>query len=171
MHACRLINTHAALTAHLASQARILQALAHPIMSPLALPPETELIEELLPLLATLLISLPSPTANCLTSLHGLRALTSDLQSTLTYLSDTIYMTRQTTTSAIRKLRMTTEMVVEMRRESEVRDEAIRWIEKGGWERRLGERECKRVCGDVIGGFEEFCQTWRQRLVAGVGAA
>ena len=80
-------------------------------------------------------------------------------------------MTRQTTTSATRKLRTATEVVVEMRRETEAREEAIRWIENGGWERRLGERECKRVCGDVIGGFEELCQTWRQRLVAGVGVA
>ena len=62
-------------------------------------------------------------------------------------------------------------MVVEMRRETEAREEAVKWIEKGGWDRRLGERECKRVCEDVIGGFEEVCQTWRERLVTGVGAA
>ena len=167
----RLITTHAALTSHLASQARLLQSLAHPLINPLALPPSAEVIEELLPLLATLLATLPAPMAQCLASLQNLSASTSDLQSSLTYLSDTIYMTRQTMTWASRRLRTATDMVLEMRRDAEAREEAVRWIEKGGWDRKLGDRESGRLCGDVIGGFEQVCDTWRKRLVAGAGVA
>lgn len=79
-------------------------------------------------------------------------------------------MNRQTMSSASRKLRTVTDLVIEMRQEAEARDEAIRWIEKGDWEKKLLGRESKNVCRDVVGGFEELCQDWRQRLVAG-GAA
>ena len=94
-----------------------------------------------------------------------------DLQSTLTYLSDTIYMARQTIISGSRKLKIASEIVVEIRREAEAREEAIRWIEKGGWDHRLAGRECARVCGDIVGGFEEVCDGWRERLIGGLGAA
>ncbi|KAL9105102.1 MAG: hypothetical protein Q9163_000020 [Psora crenata] len=167
----RLITTHTALTSHLVNQTRTLAALAHPLISPMGIPPDLELVEELIPLLATLLVSLPTPTAHCFSSLHSLQNLTADLQSTLTYLSDTIYMARQTLTSGTRKLKSASEVVVEMRREAEAGEEAVRWIEKGDWGQRLASRECARVCGDVVGGFEEVCNGWRRRLAEGLGAA
>lgn len=82
-------------------------------------------------------------------------------------------MTRQTMTMGSRKLRIVSEVLLEMRREAEVKEEAVRWIEKGRWEQRLASRECAKVCGDVVGGFEEICEQWRKRFAMGVevGAA
>ena len=80
-------------------------------------------------------------------------------------------MTRQTTSLASRRLRATREMVGEMRKEADMREEGEMWVEKGGWEERLKRRECARICGDVVEGFEEVCQGWRARLVGGVGVA
>lgn len=76
-------------------------------------------------------------------------------------------MTRQTTSLAARRLRASREMVAELRREGELSEEGVRWVEKGGWEERLRGRECARVCGEVVGGFEEVCRGWRERLVGG----
>ena len=122
-------------------------------------------------MLSRLLLSIPNPEVQCLSGLHNLRSATSDLQSTLTYLSDSVYMNRQSITSASRKLRSVSDIVLELQREAEAREEAIRWIEKGGWDKRLSERECGTMCGEVVGGFEKACMDWRQRLVAGMGAA
>ena len=66
--------------------------------------------------------------------------------------------------------------MTEMRREMEGREMGIHWVEKGNWESRLAGRECARVCGEVVGGFEEVCASWRRRLAGGmvgieVGAA
>ena len=65
-------------------------------------------------------------------------------------------------------------MIVELRREHELGEEGRRWIEMGGWERRLREREGARVCGEVVGGFDRFCEGWKVRLMegaVGIGAA
>ncbi|KAG8526902.1 uncharacterized protein KY384_008331 [Bacidia gigantensis] len=169
--ASRSITAHIALTSHMTNQARTLQSLSHPLMSPLAMPPEPDTIDNLIPLLATLLASLPTPSKQCLSSLHSLRSSTIDLQSTLTSISDSIHMIRQQMTPASRKLRSVIDLVIEIRKEAEAREEAIRWIERGCWERRLAERECKRVCGEVIGAFEDDLRHQRQMLVAALGAA
>ena len=44
-------------------------------------------------------------------------------------------------------------------------------MEKGRWDDRLAERDCARVCGEVVGGFEDVCNGWRDRLLAegGIG--
>lgn len=161
----RLITTHISLTSHLSNQTRRISALAYPLLSPLSVPPNPDDIEELLPLLETLIHDLPTPTSQPLTCLHSLHASTAELTSILTHLSDTLHMTRQTTSLASRRLRSATEMVLEIRREADAREEAIRWAEKGNWEQRLAGRECARVCGDVLEGFEEVCNSWRARLV------
>ena len=65
-------------------------------------------------------------------------------------------------------------MVGEMRREAEAREEGVRWIERGGWDAKLKGRECAKVCREVVGGFEEVCDGWRERIASGgveVGAA
>ncbi|KAL6715730.1 hypothetical protein ACLMJK_006691 [Lecanora helva] len=171
--ASRLITTQTALTSHISNQTQRVAALINPLMSPLSTPPDPDFIEDILPLLAPLTAELPTPSSQPLSSLHGLHASTAELTSMLTYLSDTLYMTRQTTSLASRRLRSATEMVVEMRREAEAREETAKWLQQREWERRLAERECAKVCGDVIGGFEETCNWWRERLLGGleVGAA
>ena len=75
-------------------------------------------------------------------------------------------MSRQTTTTATRRLKSARELVADMRREEDAREEGERWLKRGNWSERLGRRECANVCGDVVGGFEEFCNDWRARLVA-----
>lgn len=166
--ASRLITTHTALTSHLSNQSRTISTLIHPLTSPLSAPPAPGLIEDIVPLLTSLVTNLPIPTSQPLSSLHSLQSSTADLANLLSSLSDTLYMTRQTTSLAARRLRTATELVVEMRRDVEASEEAVRWLEKGRWDERLAERECARVCGDVIGGFEETCNTWRERLLGGL---
>lgn len=75
-------------------------------------------------------------------------------------------MSRQTTTAAARRLKSARELVADMKREEEEREEGELWLTKGNWGERLGNRECAGVCGDVVGGFEEVCNGWRERLLA-----
>lgn len=137
-------------------------------MSPFSIPYSTDDIDDLLPYLSALINLVPSSDRQSLSSLHTLRTMTADLQMTLTYLSDSVHMNRQTVTSSGRKLRAVTELVTEIRQQAEVSEEAIRWIEMGEWERKLSSRNSKKVCREVIRGFEETCQSWRQRLAAGM---
>jgi len=74
-------------------------------------------------------------------------------------------MARQTSASASRRLRGVKAAVGAWRREVEGRERARAWIESGGWDERLRRREGARVCGEVVGGFEEVCRGWRERLV------
>ena len=154
----------------------MLISLTHPLISPLSTTPDLETIDEMLPLLTSLVHTLPATTPQTLSSLHNMYASTSDLVSVLTYLSDTLHVMRQTTALASRRLRAARELVMEMRRDAEARDEGVHWVEKGNWECRLAGRECAGVCGEVVGGFEEVCASWRERLASGmagveVGAA
>ncbi|KAI9776929.1 MAG: hypothetical protein M1839_009171 [Geoglossum umbratile] len=169
--ATRLINAHTALSTNLAHQTRILHSLTFPILSPLSLPPDPDTVADLLPLLTMVIEIMPQPTTSALASLSNLSTLTTDLIATLNYLSDSLHMSRQTTTTATRRLRSARELVMEMRRDSEMAEESVRWIEKGGWQERLGRRECGGVCRDVVGGFEEVCNGWRERLLAGAETA
>jgi hypothetical protein len=167
----RLITAHTALATHLVHQTRLLHSLTYPLFSPLSLPPDEEFIDDLMPLLITLSESMPRSTTAAFASLNQLHNHTADLAQTLNYLSDTLHMSRQTTTTATRRLKSARELVAEMRREEELREEGERWLAKGNWSERLGARECANVCGDVVGGFEEVCEGWRARLVASAEAA
>lgn len=139
-----------------------------PLISPISTPPDPEIIDELLACLTSLVRALPTTTSHTLSSLHNLHASTSDLIYVLTYLSDTLHMMRQTTALASRRLRAARELVIEMRGETEARETGIHWVEEGNWEGRLAGRECARVCGEVVGGFEEVCASWRKRLAGGM---
>ncbi|KEZ46718.1 Uncharacterized protein SAPIO_CDS0567 [Scedosporium apiospermum] len=164
--ATRLITAHSALTTHLTHQTRQLQTLAFPLLSPFVAPPDPETIDSLLPLLISLSEDMPRPSTAAFNSLTALHSLTSDLINTLNYLSDTLHMSRQTTTTATRRLKSAKELVAEMRREDELREEGEQWIQRGNWSQRLENRECATVCGEVVGGFEEVCNGWRARLLA-----
>ncbi|QSZ30465.1 hypothetical protein DSL72_000019 [Monilinia vaccinii-corymbosi] len=165
----RLVTAHTALSTHLLHQTRLIQNLSHPLFSPLSAPPTPEFIDALLPLLDLLSESIPRPTTQSLTSITSLHSLTTDLIQTIAYLSDTLHMSRQTTVTASRKLKSAKELVAEMKRDDELREEGERWVENGDWERRLRERECAGVCRGVVGGFEEVCEDWRRRLVESAG--
>ncbi|CAG9993744.1 unnamed protein product [Clonostachys byssicola] len=162
----RLITAHSALTTHLAHQTRQLHNLTFPLLAPMASTPDSDAIDELVPLLLSLSDSMPRPSTTAFESLASLHGVTSDLVQTLNYLSDTLQMSRQTTTMATRRLKSAKELVAEVRRDEELRDEGERWLTQGNWGERLQNRECAGVCGDVIGGFEEVCNGWRERLLA-----
>ncbi|KAH7309425.1 hypothetical protein B0I35DRAFT_80286 [Stachybotrys elegans] len=164
--ASRLITAHTALTTHLTHQTRQMHNLSFPLLSPLVLPPDGETIDELLPLLISLSDNMPRPSTSAFNSLTALHTMTSDLIQTLNYLTDTLHMSRQTTATATRRLRSAKELVAEIRRDEELREEGELWLTRGNWGERLEKRECAGVCGDVIGGFEEVCNGWRERLLA-----
>ena len=134
------------------------------IFSPLAPALDSALIDPLLSLLSSLTLILPSPNPQCLRALLHLHSSTSDLLSTLSALSDTLHMTRQTASLASRRLKTARDTVEEMKRDAHTTDEGVQWVEKGRWNDRLAGRECARVCQDVVGGFEEVCRGWREKL-------
>ena len=162
----RLITAHSALTTHLTHQIRQMHNLTLPILSPMAPSPGSEAIEELIPLLMALSDEMPRPSTTAFDSLASLHSHTAELIQTLNYLADTLHMSRQTTSTAARRLKSAKELVADMRREEELREEGERWLTKGNWGERLQNRECAGVCGDVVGGFEELCNGWRERLLA-----
>ncbi|KAF4960577.1 hypothetical protein FGADI_839 [Fusarium gaditjirri] len=164
--ASRLITAHSALTTHLNHQSRQIHNLSFSLLSPLVAPPDPETIDDLIPLLLNLSDAMPRPSTSAFNSLTSLHTLTTELVQNLNYLSDTLHMSRQTTTMATRRLKSAKEIVTEMRREEELREEGERWLTRGNWGERLEKRECAGVCGDVIGGFEEVCNGWRERLLA-----
>ena len=161
-----MITAHSALTTHLTHQTRQIHNLTFPLLSPLLPPPDPETIDELVPLLLSLSDAMPRPSTSAFNSLTALHSITSDLVQTLNYLSDTLHMSRQTTTTATRRLKSARELVAEMKREAELKEEGERWLTRGNWGERLEKRECAGVCGEVIGGFEEVCNGWRERLLA-----
>ncbi|OJD12293.1 hypothetical protein AJ78_07084 [Emergomyces pasteurianus Ep9510] len=182
--ATRLITAHASLTSHLTSQTRALQTLTHPLLfSPFPIL-SSEAIDDLIPLIDNILPNLPFPLPQSphlqepqtshddpLLSLRALLSQTSDLTHALRALNDTIHESRQLTSAASRRLKSVRELVADMRREEEGREEGTRWIEKGDWDRRLQEREAGRMCGDVVSGFEAVCGEWRARLFGAEVAA
>ena len=80
-------------------------------------------------------------------------------------------MTRQTMAAASRKLKAAKDMVEDLKKDANARDEAIKWIENGQWQDRLARKECANVCRDILEGFEEVCKGYRERLVGAMVAA
>ncbi|UKZ57985.1 hypothetical protein TrVGV298_011846 [Trichoderma virens] len=121
--ASRLITAHSALTTHLAHQTRQLHNLTFPLLSPLAPAPDVETIDTLLPLLVSLTEDMPRPSTSAFNSLTALHSITSELIQSLSYLSDTLHMSRQTTAAASRRLKSAKELVAEMRKEDDLREQ------------------------------------------------
>jgi methyl-accepting chemotaxis protein len=166
-----LKTAHDSLTTHLTHQSRVLTSLTASFTGPRAIIPSPEAIEELLPLVEQTLQSLPHSSAEPLVSLSHLTLSTRELLQHLSNVSDTLHMSRQTTTNAARRLRTSKEQLHDWKRESERTVEGREFIEQGDWDRRLREREAKRACGEVMEGFEEACTLWRKRLCEGLGVA
>jgi hypothetical protein len=78
-----------------------------------------------------------------------------------------LQVTQHTAQTASRRLRAAKEAMVEWRKDSNKRDEGVRYVEQGCWDQRLRMRESANVCQDVLGGFEEVCGMWRERLLSG----
>ncbi|MCJ1358387.1 MAG: hypothetical protein MMC33_008387 [Icmadophila ericetorum] len=118
----------------------------------------------------TLLHSLPDLTPHPLIQIHAFHTSTQDLLSTLSSFSDTLHMTRQTSTQASRRLRVAKETVENLKAEMEKAEEGIVWVERGRWQEKIERREAATACGEICGGFEEVCEGWRRKLVEQVGA-
>lgn len=65
---------------------------------------------------------------------------------------------------ASRKLKAAKDLVDELRKEAVLRHEGIKWVETGNWDVRLSNRECKRICGDVVDGFRVVCEKWERTI-------
>ena len=102
----------------------------------------------------------PSP----LQSLHSLIAGTADLAHSLRSLTDMIQESKQAASAASRRLKNAKDIVMELQQEEEAREEGIRYLEKGDWDRRIRDREARCLCGDVVAGFETTFDAWRYRL-------
>jgi hypothetical protein len=127
------------------------------------------MIESVLPAVtATLeLMHTITPAPQTATALHALTSNTTDLIGSLSTLSDTVHMNRQTSLVAGRRLRSVKDALREWSTEWDVRDNGVQWIERGCWNQRLQNRECAGVCQEVLSGFEQVCDQWRDRLLAG----
>ena len=120
-----------------------------------------------------------SHRATPLSSLTHLSTISTSLVSSLSSISDTIHMSRQTTSLASRTLKAAQTMVAEITREQAMVEQSIDRIEKGQWQARLERRECQEICADVLRGFEDGCRKveewWQEQfgaassLEAGVG--
>ncbi|CCU82494.1 hypothetical protein BGHDH14_bghG006435000001001 [Blumeria hordei DH14] len=164
--ATRLATTHSALSTQLVFQTRFVQSLVFQLFSSSSLSLSETDIDDLVPLLIQTGDSMPRPCAEAFHSLTQLHSLTADLIQTLNYLSDTLHMSRQTIATASRRLRSVRDLVTEIQKEDEAREEGEHWLQSHNWPQRLHNRECAKECDDVMVGFNEVCDKWRARLVA-----
>ncbi|PSN70294.1 hypothetical protein BS50DRAFT_310063 [Corynespora cassiicola Philippines] len=169
--ATRLKTAYDALGTHLNHQSRTLTSLTASFSGPRAIMPDPDAIDELLPLITTTLDSLPHPSPEPLVHLSQLTLSTRELLQHLSNVSDTLHMSRQSTMNATRRLKSSKDQLGEWKRDLDLQEEGIRWIEKGDWDRKVREREAKATCGSVVDGFEEVCGQWRARLCEGLGVA
>lgn len=162
--ATRLLTAHTAVASNLTHQIRLIKTLSHHFVSPFSVPLTLDEIEILLPLLASTIELLPPPEPRVISLFHSLHSSAADLIGTLSTLADSLHMLRQTTSLASRKLRAAKDTVDEFRRESQMRDDGIRWLEEGNWDTRLSNRECGTICGDVVDGFKNTCERWEDTI-------
>lgn len=168
-NATRLITAHTSLSLHLAHQTRTLQSMTYFFLSPLPSQPifGEEEVDGILDVLKNAIAALPQPTIDALTSMNRLSTSSKDAIASLASLSDSLHMSRQNTSTAARKLRVTKDMVTDMRNEQRRAEDGAMWIERGQWDQKLAERKSASECKDIVGGFEDFCQSWREKLERG----
>ncbi|KAJ4286720.1 hypothetical protein N0V90_012972 [Kalmusia sp. IMI 367209] len=162
--ATRLKTAHDALTTHLSHQSRTLTSATAAFTGPRAIMPDLEEIETLLPLITSTLELLPHSSPQALISLSQLTISTRELLEHLSNVSDSLHMSRQKTLEANRRLRSSKDQLAEWKKDMELRELGIQFIDNGDWDRRLKEREAGSACGDVVNGFEEACGVWRKKL-------
>lgn len=177
--ATRLITAYTSMSMHRTHKTKELLSQSHSLLfAPQAygLPSPAQLLEEevlddLLHTVDELRDSIPvtSGGPSPLLSLQILVSNTADLVYSLRSLADVLQESKVAVTTAGRKLKSVRDLVADFRLEEELREEGMRYVEKGNWERRLQDREGAKVCRDVVNGFERTCEVWRERLLAGAG--
>ena len=181
--ATRLITAYTSMSTHRTHKTKELLSQSHGLLfAPQAygssVPSRAQLLEEevlddLLNKVEELMDCIPVAAAggpNPLLSLQILVSNTAELVYALRSLADVLQESKVAAAAAGRRLKSVKELVAEIRVEEELREEGVRWIERGDWERRLQGRECGRVCGEVVRGFERLCEDWRERLLRGAEA-
>jgi hypothetical protein len=163
--ATRLLTAYTSVASHRTQNTRQIFLLAQSLLLDIYPTLSDEEIDNLISELELLIqyAQLP-PGPSALQSLQTLVANTSDLTHCLRSLSDTIQESRQAASAASRRLKNARDFVMELQQEEQVREESIGYLEKGGWDRRIRQREAQRLCGDVVAGFETTCDAWRYRL-------
>jgi len=176
----RLITAYTSMSTHRTHKTKDLLSQSHSLLfapqaygvpSPVQLLRE-EVLDDLLNNVEELMDSIPVSAAggpNPLLSLQILVSNTAELVYSLRSLTDVLQESKLAASAAGRKLKSVRDLVAEIRVEEELREEGMRWIEKGNWERRLQGREGASVCRDVVSGFESVCESWRERLLASGG--
>ena len=175
----RLITAYTSMSTHRTHKTKELLSQSHSLLfAPQAygssVPSRAQLLEEevlddLLKNVEELIDCIPVVVAggpNPLPSLQILVSNTAELVYALRSLADVLQESKVAAAAAGRRLKSVKELVAEIRMEEELREGGLRFIEKGDWDRRLQRRECGRVCGDVVRGFERVCDDWRERLLA-----
>lgn len=170
-NATRHKTTCDALTSHLTHQSRTLTSVSASFSGPRAIIPDPDSIDTLLPLIQATLESLPRSSNQSLVAFTQVSATNHDLIQHLSNIADLLHMGRQVQTNAARRLKTAKDHLAEWRKESDLRDQGVQFIENGDWDRKLREREAKAACGLVIQGFEEAFGVCRQRLCEGLGVA
>ncbi|KAI4847390.1 hypothetical protein E4T44_04537 [Aureobasidium sp. EXF-8845] len=173
VHTQRLTTSTNSLSSHIIQQTKHFASLSASLFAPFGFgtPLDFDIIDdEVMPAISQVIQDLPAPDSRALHTLSRLDRETTDLIQTLAALSDSLQMGRQTTASAARHLRNTQQMVSEMRRESDLADQAQWIIEKEDWDRRLSERSCASECRDVVGGFEQVFEGLRRGLEEKIAA-
>jgi hypothetical protein len=156
---------------HLSHQSRTLSSITAAFSGPRAIYPSPEDIDSLVPLISTTLDLIPHSSPDPLYTLSQLTLQTRELLHHLSNVSDSLHMSRQAHNDASRRLRVAKEQVADWKRDVAAREEGVRFLERGDWDRRLESREAGRQCRGVVEGFEEVCGMWRRRLVEDLGVA
>ncbi|OQN96137.1 hypothetical protein B0A48_18052 [Cryoendolithus antarcticus] len=168
----RMNTSSNSMASHLAKETRNLQLLGTSLYSPFlyANSLDLEALEDVTPLVETLLISLPYPDPAAHTGLQKLDRETTSTISTIAQITDTLQMGRQYTNLAARHLRSSQAVVEDMRREREKAEAAQEKLVDSGWHEKFAAKWCKRECEDVLSGFEETCAALRESLAVTVEA-
>lgn len=172
-HTQRLTTSTNSLSSHIIQQTKYFASLSASLFSPFGLgaPLDFDIVDDhVLPAITQVMQDSPTPDSRPLHALSRLDRETADLIQTLAALSDSLQMGRQTTASAARHLRNTQTMVSDMRRESDLAEQAKWRIEKENWDHRLAERYCASECRDVVGGFEQVFEGLRKGLEEKIAA-
>jgi hypothetical protein len=169
--ATRIITAYTSVGSHRTHKIREVFSLAHSLLLDRYPTLSEEGIDSLICELDLLIQYLQLPSGpNPLHSLQSLVAGTTDLAHSLRSLSDILQESRQAASAASRRLKNVRDFVMELQHEEEAREEGIRYLEMGDWDRRIRQREARSMCGDVVAGFETTCNVWRDHLFGTISA-
>nr|POE77505.1 hypothetical protein CFP56_09152 [Quercus suber] len=162
----RLTTATNSQASYLLAQSKMLQNFSASLLSPFAIsaPLDAEAIEAAIPLVEELLGDLPFPDPAAVQGIRGLDHANDVVIKKLSELTDTLQMGKHDTNNAARHLRTTQTMMADLRREREKAELARQELHERKVEEQLKARSCAAECKDVVSGFEQFCDSLREKL-------